>query len=322
MKRKYSIIVPVFNRPEEIDELLHSLSLQSYHNFEVIIVEDGSSMPCDMVLEKYMHDMEIVYCVKKNEGQGFARNYGYSQASGDYYIVFDSDCIIPPEYLQEVNNYLDKIYLDAYGGPDKAHPAFSPIQKAINYTMTSFFTTAGTRSGKKAVAPYHPRSFNMGISPEVFKKTSGYFIPYKGEDIEFSIRIINNGFKTGFISNAFVYHKRRTNWRQFFKQLHFFGMARINIARFFPDQLRPVHFLPALFTLGLLLMILLAPILFPVSVIIFFLYLIFSLVLFTDSLFRNKSLKVAFLSVVAAFIQLTAYGSGFMQEGVMRLLKG
>jgi cellulose synthase/poly-beta-1,6-N-acetylglucosamine synthase-like glycosyltransferase len=287
-----------------------------------MIVEDGSLIPCDTVVEKYIHDLDITYCVKENEGQGFARNYGYDQAKGDYYIVFDSDCIIPPHYLQEVNNYLDNDYLDAYGGPDKAHHSFSKIQKAINYSMTSLFTTGGTRSGKKRLAPYHPRSFNMGISPEVYSRTGGYSMPYKGEDIVFSIRIINSGFKTGFIKNAFVYHKRRTSWLSFFRQLHFFGTARINITRYFPDQLKFVHLFPLFFTLGILLMIILLPFYIYIAFSILMLYFLFALLLFFDSLLKNKDFTVAILSVFAGFIQLLAYGLGFLQEGFVKIFKG
>jgi glycosyltransferase involved in cell wall biosynthesis len=208
----------VYNRPAEIDELLDSLTRQTYPNFEVVIVEDGSTISSKPVVDKYLSRLEITYCIKKNEGQGFARNYGYERAGGDYYIVFDSDCIIPEHYLETVNDYLNRSWLDAYGGPDRAHPSFTAIQKAISYSMNSLFTSGGTRGHKKGIGPFHPRSFNMGIAPEVFQKTKGYILPYKGEDIEFSIRIIRNGFRTGLIPEAYVYHKRRTTWKTFFKQ--------------------------------------------------------------------------------------------------------
>ncbi len=312
----------MYNRPDEIDELLESLTHQTYTHFEVIVVEDGSKIPCDYVVEKYLHEFEISYCVKKNEGQGFARNYGYERAKGDYYVVFDSDCIIPTSYLEEVNKYLDQYDLDAYGGPDQAHPSFTPIQKAISYSMTSLFTTGGTRGREKGIGPFHPRSFNMGIKPEVFKRTGGYILPFKGEDIEFSIRIIKIGFKTGLIPRAFVYHKRRTSWIGFFKQLHFFGTARINISRYYPDQLKPVHFFPLVFTFGLLVMLLF----FPFSKIIFSLflslYLLFALILFLDAFIQQKNIKIALMSIWAGFIQLVAYGIGFSQEGLKKSRKG
>jgi glycosyltransferase involved in cell wall biosynthesis len=320
--RKYTIIIPVYNRPEELDELLESLTRQNYTDFEVIVVEDGSRIPCDQVVEKYIHELNISYCLKENEGQGFARNYGYERARGDYYIVFDSDCIIPSHYLETVNQYLDLHPLDAFGGPDRAHPSFTAIQKAISYSMTSLFTTGGTRGHAKGIGPFHPRSFNMGITPEVYKKTGGYILPFKGEDIEFSIRIIRNGFKTGLIPEAFVYHKRRTSWSGFFRQLHFFGMARINISRNFPDQLKTVHFFPLVFTLGLLMMGLVLPFSKMISLAILSIYLIYAMILFLDSLNREKNLIIALMSVMAGFIQLIAYGSGFFQEGMKKILKG
>lgn len=322
MARKYSIIIPVYNRPDEVDELLDSLTLQTYRNFEVLLIEDGSVKTCDQIAEKYIHDLDIRYFFKKNEGQGFARNYGYQRATGDYYIVFDSDCIIPPHYLKTVDQYLNKKYLDAYGGPDKSHALFTAKQKAIDYSMTSVFTTGGTRGGKMRLGPYHPRSFNMGISPEVFQKTGGYIIPFKGEDIEFSIRIIRTGFNTGLIREAFVYHKRRSSWKQFFRQLHFFGTARINIARFFPDQLKPVHFFPGIFTLGLIFILLVLPFNAFLAFLLIPLYLVYSLLILIDSLIRSRNIKVAVLSVYAGFLQLIAYGLGFMQEGVLKLIRG
>ena len=321
MERKYSIIIPVYNRPDEIDELLESLTHQTYSNFEVIVVEDGSRILCDFISEKYLHKLDIKYLFKENEGQGFARNYGYKNATGDFYIVFDSDCIIPVHYLETVNEYLDHHKLDAYGGPDKAHPSFSPIQKAISYSMTSLFTSGGTRGHKKGIGPFHPRSFNMGIAPEVFKKTGGYNLPFKGEDIEFSIRILKNGFRTGLIPEAFVYHKRRTNWKTFFIQLHFFGTARINISRYYPDQLKLVHFFPLIFTLGLAFMLLALPFLNSVFYVLFCLYLLFALILFFNSLWIYKNLKIALMSVIAGFIQLVAYGTGFFQEGIKKIWK-
>lgn len=322
MDRKYSIIIPVYNRPEEMEELLDSLTRQTYTYFEVIVVEDGSRNPCNRVVENYIHELDINYCVKKNEGQGFARNYGYERAKGDYFIVFDSDCIIPPHYLETVNKYLDLHQLDAFGGPDQAHPSFTAIQKAISYSMTSLFTSGGTRGHAKGIGPFHPRSFNMGITPEVYKKTGGYILPFKGEDIEFSIRIIRNGFTTGLIPEAFVYHKRRTSWTGFFKQLHFFGMARINISRHFPDQLKPVHFFPLIFTLGLLVMLIVVPFSETISQAILSIYLLYALILFLDSFNQHKNIKIASMSVMAGFIQLIAYGTGFLQEGLKKILKG
>jgi glycosyltransferase involved in cell wall biosynthesis len=319
--RQYSIIIPVYNRPEEIDELLESLSQQTLKNFEVIVVEDGSTDRCDKVVEKYVFDLKITYCYKENAGQGFARNYGYERATGEYFIVFDSDCILPPEYLETVNAALDTQYLDAYGGPDRAHKDFTPIQKAINYSMTSILTTGGIRGKEKAPGGFSPKSFNMGISREVFETTGGYILPYKGEDIEFSTRIKMMGFKIGLIKDAYVYHKRRTSWFEFFKQLHFFGTARINIARYFPKELKPVHFFPSCFTSGLVLTALLWLVLPGLARILTAAYLLYFLILFFDATIRTRNPGIALLAVWAAFLQLTAYGLGLIQELIVRLFK-
>lgn len=313
---KYSIIIPVYNRPDEIKELLESLTIQSFKNFEVLIIEDGSKpeLCCEDIAKSFEKQLDIFYYFKENSGQGFSRNFGYERANGDYFIVFDSDCIIPPNYLETVDNYLKNNYLDAYGGPDNAHESFTPIQKAISYAMTSTLSTGGIRGKKKHIGKFHPRSFNMGISRKVYEKSKGYIITRRGEDIEFSIRIHSLGFKIGLIPDAFVYHKRRTNFRQFFKQLHFFGTARINIGRFFPKQVKLVHLFPTAFMLFLFSI----PIMFLVSKILFYIQLTFLgtyiLAVFSESLVKNKNIKIAFLGLVAVFTQLLAYGMGFLTE--------
>lgn len=319
--RKYSIIIPVYNRPDEINELLASLTKQTYTYFEVLIVEDGSAQRCEEIVKGYRNSLDIQYFYKKNSGQGFSRNFGFERATGDYYVVFDSDCIIPPQYFETVEKSLNAHYLDAYGGPDRAHPDFTPVQKAISYSMTSLFTTGGIRGNKKHVGTFHPRSFNMGISREVFEETKGYIITRMGEDIEFSIRIIRNGFKTGLIGDAYVFHKRRTNFAQFYKQLHFFGRARVNIQRFFPKELKPVHTFPGLFTLFCFSLPLLALIDLGLFGLGLGMLLVYLLLVLMDSTFRNKSLKVGMLSVVAVCVQLTGYGMGFLSEGWKRSLE-
>ncbi|MDQ3394249.1 MAG: glycosyltransferase [Bacteroidota bacterium] len=314
--RKFSIIIPVYNRPQEVKELLESLTKQSYKYFEIIVIEDGSQVPCKEVVDQFRSILDIDYYFKENSGQGFSRNFGFKRAKGDYFLVFDSDCLIPPDYLSILNFHLENNYLDAYGGPDKAHPSFNALQKAISYSMTSFFTTGGIRGRKKHAGVFHPRSFNMGISREVFEKTGGYIITRMGEDIEFSIRISRSGFKIGLIEDAFVYHKRRTDLLQFFKQLHFFGRARINIYRFFPSELKPVHFLPAIFLLGLityLLTFFFWKDFFEIASAFVLLY--FSLILL-DAAISNNSLKVGVLSIATAIVQLSAYGIGFISEMV------
>lgn len=313
---RYSVIIPVYNRPEEVDELLHSLTKQTYKSFEVVIVEDGSDQPAEHIVEKYTDQLDISYYFKENSGQGFSRNYGFKRANGDYFVVFDSDCIIPKHYFESVNKRLEEsnFTIDCWGGPDRAHESFSTIQKAINYSMTSFFTTGGIRGRKKQLGPYHPRSFNMGISKEVFEKTGGYRITRMGEDLEFSIRIINQGFRSVLIPDAYVYHKRRTSMLDFFRQLHFFGRARININRFHPGQIKLVHLFPLFFLIGIVLI----PITLMVSQPIFYAlataYGIYTILLLFESFIKEKQIKVAILSVAAGYTQLCAYAVGFITE--------
>ncbi|MDX1629830.1 MAG: glycosyltransferase [Fulvivirga sp.] len=320
--RFYSIVIPVYNRPNEIDELLESLTRQSFKNFEILVIEDGSTERCDTVVEKYADQLKISYYYKPNSGQGFSRNFGFEKAKGDYYVVFDSDCLIPSHYFEVVEKHLDEYGLDAWGGPDRAHEDFNIIQKAISYSMTSPFTTGGIRGGKKRMGAFHPRSFNMGISAEIFEKTGGYKITRMGEDIEFSIRIITSGFKTGLIEKAFVYHKRRTSLTQFYKQLHFFGRARINVSRFYPHEIKIVHLFPAAFTIGFIgiwLVYFFSPPLFFLGIGLIFLYY---LLIFIDALHKYRQLSVAVVSVATSFTQLFAYGVGFLTEGWRKLTKG
>lgn len=310
----YSIIVPVYNRPDEIDELLGSLTRQTFSDFEVLIIEDGSEKRCKTVADRYSGSLNIRYFFKENSGQGFSRNYGFERAEGDYFVVFDSDCIIPDHYFEEVTRSLRSKNIDCWGGPDRAHPSFTPVQKAISYSMTSPLTTGGIRGGRKRIGPFHPRSFNMGITREVFEKTGGYKITRMGEDIEFSLRIIEEGFRTALIPDAYVYHKRRTNFGQFFKQLHFFGRARVNIQRFYPDQLKAVHLLPVLFLIGIPVSLLFLVFRMPIMSFAPLLYFLYAILLFMDSYRVSGNIQVSLLSVPAAFIQLTAYGAGLLQE--------
>lgn len=315
----FSVIIPVYNRPQEVDELLESLTQQTYQNFEMLIIEDGSDQRCKDIVDQYQERLDIRYYYKENSGQGFSRNFGFERAEGDYLIVFDSDCIIPSHYFETVNRYLQKHPVDAYGGPDRAHADFTPVQKAINYAMTSPLTTGGIRGNKRHAGTFHPRSFNMGISRKVYEKTGGYRITRMGEDIEFSIRIIEAGFTTALIEEAFVYHKRRTNLAQFFKQLHFFGRARINISRFYPSELKFIHTLPALLVAGLIFILTLPLWNFGLFTLLLIPLLIFFALLLGHSAYKNKSLYIGVLSVAATFIQLTAYGIGFLKEWWVKL---
>jgi len=316
----FSIIIPLYNRPQEIRELLETLTLQTYKHFEVLVVEDGSTDDAAEIVNSFADKLNIKYFVKNNEGQGFTRNFGFRHATGDYFIIFDSDCLIPEDYLQIVNDSLAENHLDAYGGPDDSHPSFTPIQKAISYAMTSPFTTGGTRGSKKGIGQFHPRSFNMGISREVWEKAGGFIITRLGEDIEYSIRIHSMGFKIGLIPEAKVYHKRRTNFLKFYQQLHFFGRARINVYKFFPAGLKLVHFFPAVFTLGLGVCLITNICRWPISQLCNFLLVVYVLLIFFHSWVKNKSAKIAFLSIIASFILLIAYGLGFMQDLCKRVI--
>ena len=316
----FSIIIPLYNRPQEIKELLETLVLQTYKQFEVLVIEDGSKDDAAEIVKSFAGKLDVKYFVKQNEGQGFTRNYGFERAKGDYFVIFDSDCLIPEDYLEIVNNSLNENWLDAYGGPDAAHPSFTPVQKAISYSMTSPFTTGGIRGNKKGIGQFHPRSFNMGISRGVWEKAGGFIITRSGEDIEYSIRIHSMGFKIGLIPEAKVYHKRRTNFLQFYKQIHFFGRARINVYKFFPAELKAVHFFPAIFTLSLIFTVIANVFGWPIALLCNFILALIILLIFFHSLVKNKSVKIAFLSLIASFIQLAAYGLGFMQDFIKRVI--
>ncbi len=306
---RFSIIIPVYNRPQEVDELLESLCAQTFNDFEVIVVEDGSSEKCDSVCEKYADKLDLHYYFKPNSGPGPSRNYGAERSQGEYLIILDSDVIVPEHYLEIIQNELESHPCDAFGGPDEAHPSFTPIQKAINYSMTSFFTTGGIRGGKKKMDKFYPRSFNLGIRKEVYAALGGFAPMRYGEDIDLSTRIFKGGYSCRLFPDAFVYHKRRVKFSSFFRQVRHSGEARVELKKKYPDTFKLVHLLPAVFVLGNLLLVLLglfhhglwfAPI------------LLYCLLVFVDSLLKNKSLKVAALSVPAAYCQLFGYGTGFL----------
>jgi glycosyltransferase involved in cell wall biosynthesis len=318
--RKYSVIIPVFNRPDELEELLGCLAGQTLKSFEVIIVEDGSVQKSDQVVDDFSDRLVIRYYFKENGGQGFARNYGFERATGDYFILLDSDALIEPDYLQIIDSYLNKDYVDIFGGRDTDHPSFSPIQKAISYAMTSLFTTGGIRGKEVNMGgTFHPRSFNMGLSRKVWEKTGGFKTTRMGEDILFSIGALRMGFRSVLIPEAFIYHKRRTKFGQFYRQLRFFGRARINIARFYPEELKLVHFFPLIFTLGVCSIAVWYFAFKPFFYLGLGLLVLYTVLLFLDALRVSKRLEVALMAVCASFIQLFGYGIGFLTEGLRRL---
>ena len=311
MKMRYSVIVPVYNRPAEVDELLESLCTQTFSDFEVIVVEDGSSEKCDVICDKYKNRLDLKYFFKSNSGPGPSRNYGAERSSGEYLIILDSDVIVPNNYLATIQQELGKEPCDAFGGPDRAHPSFTPIQKAINYSMTSFFTTGGIRGGKKKMDKFYPRSFNMGIQKDVFQRIGGFDNIRYGEDIDLSTRLFEAGYVCRLFPEAYVFHKRRVKFSSFFKQVKHSGEARVMLKRRYPDTFKLVHLLPAVFIVGHIALILLAIIhrwwwILPIP--------IYIISVFIDSLIKNKNLKVAFLSIPAAYCQLFGYGCGFIQH--------
>lgn len=326
---KYSILIPVYNRPDEVDELLGSLCAQGAGDFEVIVVEDGSDVTCADVVARYADRLDVHYYTKPNSGPGPTRNFAAGKAAGEYLIILDSDVVAPPGYLAAIDEELRRRPCDAFGGPDRAHPSFTPMQKAINYAMTSFFTTGGIRGGRKKLDKFYPRSFNMGVRASVFRELGGFAAMRFGEDIDLSTRLFRSGREVRLMPGAWVWHKRRTDLRKFFKQVHNSGIARIHLSRRHPGTLKAVHLLPALFTAGcgaLLALFLagavlaaaragrppghaatlcmasgLAPL------------LLFALAVFLDASARNRSPRVGLLAVAAAYVQLTGYGSGFLR---------
>ena len=306
----FSFIIPVFNRPDEIDELLQSLVHQTYTNdFEIVVVEDGSTVNCQDVVNKYINQLNVSYYFKKNSGPGDSRNYGMTVAKGDYFIILDSDCIIPANYLTEVDIFLTNNYVDCFGGPDAAHDSFSDVQKAINQTMTSVLTTGGIRGASEKLGKFQPRSFNMGISKEAFEASGGFGKIHPGEDPDLSIRLWKMNFKTALIPNAHVFHKRRIDWEKFYKQVNKFGKARPILNKRYPEYSKITYWFPAVFIVGfyISLLFLIAGI-----NVFFYCYALYFLTLFIETLVKTKNLKISFLTIIATFIQFFGYGAGFL----------
>ncbi len=315
MKLFFSFIIPVYNRPDEIRELLESLAEQTYENaFEVVIVEDGSTTSAEHEVSLFQDRLQITYLPKPNSGPGASRNYGMERAKGNYFIVLDSDCILPPQYLVEADKALQEHFVHCYGGPDAAHPSFSLVQKAINYAMTSIWTTGGIRGGKKAIGKFQPRSFNMGISKEAFQTVGGYGKIHPGEDPDLTMRIWNNGYETRLIPDAFVYHKRRIDWKKFYIQVNKFGMVRPILNKWHPGTAKVTYWFPTLFCLGFLVSLVLfaIDILAPLG-----LYGCYFALVFIDALLKNRSVAIALLSFLAVWIQFIGYGYGFLKSVIL-----
>lgn len=343
---KYSIVIPVYNRPDEVDELLSSLLSQSFQDFEVIVVEDGSKITCREVCDKYTGKLCLSYFMKPNSGPGQSRNYGAERANGEYLLILDSDVVLPKDYLQAIEDELNTLPCEAFGGPDASHPSFTPVQKAISYSMTSFFTTGGIRGGKAKLDKFYPRSFNMGIRRDVYQTLGGFSKMRFGEDIDFSYRICEGGYKPRLFPQAWVWHKRRTDFRKFFRQVFNSGIARINLEKRHPGTMKLVHMLPMVFTVGVIGLVLLfifglsmyfygewldannlrptdnmhQGVGFCFCIIALFPLLLYSSIIFIDSSIKNRSIWVGILSIPAAFVQLMGYGLGFLKAWWKRIV--
>lgn len=316
--KKFSVVIPVYNRPNEVLELMESLKVQTNKNFEVIFVEDGSTEKSDEVIAQFP-EIQSSYFFKKNSGPGDSRNFGMTKAKGEYILFFDSDCVIPKQYFQVLEDNLNKDSLDAFGGPDNAAKGFTNIQKAINYAMTSIFTTGGVRGKKSKMDNFQPRSFNMGIKQSVFHKVGGFSDIHPGEDPDLSYRIMDAGFKVGLIEEAYVYHKRRIDFAKFIKQVYKFGTVRPILMKWYPKRTKLVYFFPSIFLLGSVFLLLFSILVHPIFIApLGFL----TILLFVDALRQSKSLKIAILAVVASFIQLYSYAFGFVKSYInIHLLK-
>ncbi|MFV8226607.1 glycosyltransferase [Christiangramia aquimixticola] len=310
MKPQYSFVIPVYNRPEEIRELLASMQQMSNSiPFEVVIVEDGSTISSKEVISQFNDSLDISYYFKNNSGPGDSRNYGMSKAHADYFLILDSDVILPSNYLEEVHSYLQQNNCDCFGGPDAAHESFTKVQKAIDYSMTSLFTTGGIRGGKKAVNEFQPRSFNMGISREAFETSKGFGRIHPGEDPDLSLRLKKAGYKICLIPNAKVFHKRRIDWGKFYIQVKKFGMVRPILNQWHPGSAKITYWFPLVFMVGMIFSVITALFKFPVFILG---YLIYFLIIGIDAALKNKSIYIGILAIRAVIVQFTGYGYGFL----------
>lgn len=306
-----SIIIPVYNRPDEMKELLDSLSAQTFTDFELVVVEDGSSVRSEELCNGYRDQINISYYYKENEGPSIGRNYGLARAKGNYFLFFDSDCILPPHYLETIRKELTDNFVDCFGGPDGAMDDFSDFQKAVSYAMTSFFTTGGIRGGKKQVHKFHPRSFNLGFSKAVYENTGGFPVTrmHPGEDMVFAIEVIKRGFETRLIRDAYVFHKRRISFKKFYKQVFGFGKTRYIISKHYPETFKIFFLFPSLFALGTIGALLLGLLVHRMFV---FPVVLYATLVLADAITKSKSLKVGLVALLASFVQLFGYGFGFI----------
>ncbi len=327
MTIRYSIIIPVYNRPDELNELLDSLLAlknrgsdlkkdpsAAQADWEVIVVEDGSALRSEDVCKEYSSALDVTYLYQENAGPAAARNTGSRSARGEWLIFFDSDCIIPEGYFDAVNTALRDESIDFFGGPDRAAAEFTDTQKAIDYAMTSFLTTGGIRGGRRKLDRYYPRSFNKGVRKSAFEEVGGFSGLRFGEDLDLSMRLMEAGYSSALIEEAWVYHKRRTDLKKFFKQVYNSGMARVVLNRLHPGTMKLVHLLPSIFVLYLLAA--LVSLLFSPGV-MWYPVGILAVVLFIDGFRSTGSIGASLLVPPAGFVQLCGYGSGLIHAVIL-----
>ncbi len=320
MQKTISIVVAIFNRKDELFELLNSLIAQTDKDFEVIIVDDGSFVDLVPTVETFKEMLNIQYFKKANSGPGLSRNYGANRAKNDWLVFVDSDVIVEKDYIENIKKNLEKTDCAAFGGADKAHKGFNLLQKAISYSMTSVFTTGGIRGSKKAVTRFQPRSFNMGVNKEIFLKIGGFSEMRIGEDPDLSMTIWENGYQTAFFDNIGVYHKRRTDLGKFSKQVYQFGCARPILNQRHPDYVKPTFWFPTLFLLG-----------YVAGILEYFLlqkgfvlacYGFYTLVIFVHALYLTKNIAIAAQAIITTYIQMFSYGYGFLESWIkLNLMK-
>ena len=314
MQKTISIVVAIFNRKDELFELLNSLIAQTDKDFEVIIVDDGSFIDLLPTVETFNEMLIIQYFKKANSGPGLSRNYGANRAKNDWLVFVDSDVIVEKDYIENIKKNLEKTDCAAFGGADKAHKGFNLLQKAISYSMTSVFTTGGIRGSKKAVTRFQPRSFNMGVNKEIFLKIGGFSEMRIGEDPDLSMTIWENGYQTAFFDDIGVYHKRRTDLGKFSKQVYQFGCARPILNQRHPDYVKPTFWFPTLFLLG-----------YVAGILEYFLlqkgfvlacYGFYTLVIFLHALYLTKNIAIAAQAIITTYIQMFSYGYGFLESWI------
>lgn len=326
----FSVIIPTFNRRDEVHDLLISLQKQTFDHqrFEVIIVDDGSTDGTNHLVESMRSsvDFRLRFFQQDHAGPGLARNLGMTQAAGEYFLFIDSDCLADERWLEGLANAIEQEQPLAFGGPDGVLPEFSPLQKAIDYAMTSFLTTGGMRGHtRKRLAKFYPRSYNMGIHRSIFAKLGGMNNLRHGQDLEFSRRIVASGAKVIYIPAAIVYHKRRTSLQKFFRQIFNWGVARINLTKIDQAILEPLHFMPAVGADTFIVLTILA----PFCRICRYLWLLSSGagllilgVIVIDAYRRYRQVKPALLAPLVALTQVFAYGFGFTAAYIWRIILG